>query len=131
MRGVIFFAYLCFLLIRGQEYTYTYPGTPQYDFAYSRHSEKMPSQTFTNPVREFSFIKGIIIGKEEELLISEEIEDEDSGNSAARKYRLLYSGNLTLLNPHILTYLHSCSKASQPFCSLLSNKYLTQRVLRI
>lgn len=131
MKAFVFFAYLCFLLIRGQEHTYTYTGTPQYEFAYSRHSEKMPSQAFKNSVREFTFIKGVDVSKEEEYLISEEIEDDDDSNSATRKYRLLYSGSLTLLSPYILTYLHSWSKPSQPFCSLVSNKYLTQRVLRI
>jgi hypothetical protein len=131
MKGVIFFAYLCFLLIRGQDNAYTYAGTPTYDFAYSRHSEKMPSQTFTNSGQEFSFIKGVIVNKEEELLISEEIEDDDDANSAARKYRLLYNGSLTLLSPYIFTYLHSFSKAPHSFSSQLSDKYLTQRVLRI
>jgi len=131
MKGVIFFIYLCFLLLRGHEHVYTYAGTPGYDFAYSRHSEKMPSQTFANSAREFSFIKGVFVSKEEELLISEEIEDDDNANSSARKYRLLYNGSLTLLSPYIFTYLHSFSKASYSYCSQFSDKYLTQRVLRI
>lgn len=112
MRVAVFFVCL-FLLLPGG-YTYIHTGTA------AQPVVKVQQQKFTREANS---------DKAQEYLITDEVEDEDTHDLSARKYKLLARCYLT--DSCHLQDLYSCSKASQPSCSPLSYKYITQRVLRI
>lgn len=119
MRVVVFFICLCLLTLRGYDYIYTT----------THHTATACTPVPLIEKAHYSVIKDLNPDKEEEFLITDEVEDEDTSNSSARKYILLASCYLAL--PGHLSYLHSGPKTPPAFCHTLSYKYITQGVLRI
>jgi hypothetical protein len=130
MRGAIFFAYLCFLLLRVYDCAYTGIHHHRACCATS-HVEKSQQQKFSHSSSDFTLVEDYGLNREDEYFVADEVDDEDVNNLFAKKPRLLSRYSLSFSDPFILNYLHSCSKASQPFGSLLSDKHITLRVLRI
>jgi len=60
--------------------------------------------------------------------IFSDLEDENSNDPTARKYKLPASGGYTPGASFVLTYRF---RSSKPYYSLFAFKYITQRVLRI
>lgn len=116
MRGVIFFAYLCFLLVKG------------YDFVYTGMLHNSPGYA-THDITKTQQVK--FPGK---CILNEDFEGEDEDKSdypvllrkdkpASRKYLFL---------PHAFIAGHLCCFKNRPyFRSRLLFKYITQRALRI
>lgn len=127
MRGVIFFTYLCLLLLGGYGSAYT---AIHHD-PLSHGIGKTQTVTFTHTRQDYTIIEDNSLTKEAQDIISEEAEDEDARSLFTRKYRSLSRTGLSFSCPFVLSYLHNRSKASQPFGSCLSSKYITLRVLRI
>jgi len=84
---------------------------------------------FTDNKQGMSVVKAINPGEPGDNFISD-IEDEDSNDSTARKYKLLARLSI-LAASFVLTYLLSRFRSSKPYYSLFAFKYITQRVLRI
>lgn len=127
MRVVVFFAILCCLLLRG--YTCIYTGTYKDRISYSlaRNVEAKQRVKFTNKDQGYAVTTSQ--DEETEYLICDNIEDEDTDNGSARKYKLLIRRYLT--PSHTFSYLYGGFKDRPFFLGHLSNKYITQRVLRI
>lgn len=129
MRAVVFFACLCVFLAGGREHICSVAQKNHY-FSSAQHTREFKQQEFTGNSRNYSIIKDINPGKERAYLFTDNIEEEDTNNVFARKYKLLAQSFLTL-SLLVLSYLYGRSKAPRPFFSFLSYKYITQRVLRI
>lgn len=127
MRIAIFLTFLCCLLLRG--YTCISAGTYKDRICYSpaRNIEEKQRVQLTN--KDQGYAINTSQDEEMEYLISENIEDEDTDNGSARKYKLLVRYYLT--PSHTFSYLYGGFKDRPFFLGLLSNKYITQRVLRI
>lgn len=119
MRLAIFFGCLFYLLLGG--YNYYYTAIHHNGSCYS------PAQNIEKA--HCTVIKETHSDKQEEYLITDEVEDEETNNLFARKYKLLAKCYLTL-DCH-LRDLYSSPKAPTAFYSPLSYKYITQGVLRI
>ncbi|MEI3800678.1 hypothetical protein SAMN05660461_4975 [Chitinophaga ginsengisegetis] len=129
MRVAIFFAYLCFLLLRGEGYAFTATHHNDVSNSFARNIEHKHRIKFTDTNQDNSVVSNL--DNEEECLISDDIEEDDADNCLARKYKLLTRYYLALAGPDVLSYLHKCFKAPTPYLGHLSNRYITQSVLRI
>jgi hypothetical protein len=131
MRVVIFFLYMCFLVLSGDDQVYT--GTSHNSIGYSpaQSIEKAQLVGSANGYQDCTVTKNTGSQEEKEYLISVDVEEEDANNYFARKYRLLTQCCLIPSHTFILSYPYNCFKDRLPFSSHLSYKYLTQRVLRI
>lgn len=125
MRLTVFLVCLCVLLLKGYDYVYT--GT----YTSAQHSEDAQLVKFKHTSQDHSLSQDTDPDDDNEYLIGDEPEDDDTDSFFARKYRLLV--NASLINSHLFTlqYLHNCCKAPLNFGSLSSYKYITQQVLRI
>lgn len=123
MRVAVFFACLCILLLKG--YDYVHAATRHHNICCA------PSHNFDKTQQHFTVINDADADKEEEYFVSDDVEDEDPNSLFARKYRLLARCNIIPSYLFISHYLYSCPKARLSFCSALSYKYITQKVLRI
>lgn len=109
MRAVIFFMYLCFLLLKGYDYTYT--GI-HHRMAAVQHNEKA--------------IKPVADAPEEECLFDEEVEEDDEeDHTAVEKCHVQYRYIALSTHTFILRYLYDCRNGR------LRHKYITLRALRI
>ena len=129
MRVAVFFACLCILLLRGDGYIHT--GAHYNSICYTPvlHTEKAQQVKGTDQYD--TVIQNIYPDKNEDLLVDDDVNDEDPNTLIARKYRLL--ATYYLLPDHQFTVrdLHTYARTPQNFCNPLSNKYITQKVLRI
>lgn len=126
MRLTVFLVCLCVLLLKGYDYVYT--GTHHCSTSAQQESQLVK---FKPANQDYSLSQDTDSDDENEYLIGDATEDDDTDSFFARKYRLLV--NAGLINSHLFTlqYLHNCCKAPQNFGSLSSYKYITQQVLRI
>lgn len=131
MRPAIFFGYLCFLLLKGNNAVYT--GTQHNGSCYTQaqQNEKSLQVKFTDTNEDYTTIKNRDADEQKEHMLCEDVEDEDTNDVIARKYRLLASCDLTGANCFNLWYLHTRFKTLQPFYKLLSSTYTIKSVLRI
>lgn len=123
MRVAVFFICLCVLLLKG--YDHVHAATRHHHICYS------PSQQIGSTQQGFTAMLDADSNTEDDYYITDDIEDEDPNSVFARKYRLLARCNVIPSYLFISHYLHSCPKAPLSFCSALSYKYITQKVLRI
>jgi hypothetical protein len=93
------------------------------------HLEKR-NVKFTDNKQGVSVVKAINPGKPGDNFITD-LEDEDSNDPSAWKYRLLARYLYPLAASFILTWFLSRFRSSKPYYSLFAFKYITQRVLRI
>jgi len=131
MRIAVFIICICLLLARGVNDGYIaicHDGV-------SHHLVQQPSKnqpiTFVNNHQDYITTDVNGLNGFEELLINEEEDDEETDKALARKCKPLEAENLI----HFY-FIHTesrpvCCNATKPYYSLLSNKYISQRVLRI
>lgn len=132
MRVFVFFIYLCCLMSLGYDYFHT-TGTLHRTMCYyqAQNIEKKQQANAINTNQSYTFIQDIHPNKEEEFLISDNVEDEDANDLFARKYKLLTRYYLTASNTFSISNFYGGFKEHPPFYSHLSYKYITQRTLRI
>ncbi|MFL5746852.1 MAG: hypothetical protein ACJ751_19395 [Niastella sp.] len=126
MRIAIIIVCVFYILLGG--YNYLYTGISGFNYASLRLVKS--NVKFTDNKQGVSVVKAINPGKPGDNFFSD-IEDEDSNDAAARKYKLLARGLYTLGASFVLTYLFSRFRSSKTYYSLFAFKYITQRVLRI
>lgn len=115
-----------YILLGG--YNYLYAG--MHGFNYSNlHLEKNHLK-FTDNKQGVPIVKAASPGKPGDNAIPD-IEDADSNDSTARKYKILARCLYALAYSFVLTYLFSRFRSSKPYYSLFALKYISQRVLRI
>jgi hypothetical protein len=136
MRVAIFFVYLCFLLIRLDSTIYagTHYNSNSNFYTLIQHVEKKQSVNAISAKQDCFVIEDINLNAEKEYLISDDVEDEDTNNCPAQKYRLLARSHATHAYPSypsILNYLCNCFKVAPSLCIPASDKYILQGVLRI
>jgi len=127
MRVAVFIICLFYLLLGG--YNYAYTGALHHSYSSAWHIKKNHA-TFTNKNQGYTVVKETS-PIQQDLLYIADAEDEDTNNSSARKYKLLARSLYELSYDVVLTQLYSRYKAPESINSLLANKYITQRALRI
>ena len=144
MRVAIFFTYLCFLLLRGNEYAFTAtqdqsvhhtPVENEYVFSATHHlpeTKEITGNRLTTASQrlEYTAIDNTI-DKEEEYMVSDDIEEEDPSNFLVRKYKILARYYEALSCPLLSGYLYKSRNAPPSYKGYLSDIYITQRVLRL
>lgn len=131
MRVVIFFVCLCYLLLGGYNYIYAGPHDHGFRYAQNLHLERNNQSKFIDKKQGYPAVQAANSNQDATNLLPEDLEDEDSNNLFARKFKLQDKGYLTLSGLFLLTYLFSRFKGPRPYYWLLSYKYIHQRVLRI
>ena len=131
MRIVVFLVCMCCLLLSGgrfvkipscQSIVYETPGK------HIETNQQLKSKTSNHP---FVNSNVNIVNGEEEFLIGEEDEDEIVNRQVARKCITLYNGTMASGIILGLSNHQNFCNASRPYYRLSSNKYISQRVLRI
>lgn len=131
MRVVIFFACLCFLLLRGDKCAFSF--TPHHNIC-NNPTQHLNSQWLvkvTDTNQDDTITSDTDLEEEAEYLVSDDVEDDDASNFLVRKYRLLARCDLSHAHLSTLSYLRKYFQAPPPFWGHLSNIYLTQGALRI
>jgi len=126
MKLVVFFVCICYLLLGG--YNYLYTGSHPNSYAAELHFEKSATK-FTDKKQGYPVIRET--SADAAAYIIPEIEEDDSDNFSARKYKLPASEYYTFACPLTIEHLYNSFKECRPYCKLLTYKYITQRVLRI
>ena len=110
---------------------YIASGNEGYRQQLAQQTAKKQPLTFANNNHPYVIpvVNGLNAG--EELLINEEEEDEETDKSLARKCKSLDAENLILSWLSHTSNRHFSCNSTKPYYSLLSNKYISQRVLRI
>jgi hypothetical protein len=129
MRVTVFIICLFYLLLGG--YNYVYTGAHHKSYWSELHIKKNHQAKFTKKNPGSPVVKEASPDQGDAFFIAEDVEDEDTNNLSARKYKLLARSFYTDPNTVILTHLYSRYKAPRPIHGFLSNKYITQRALRI
>jgi hypothetical protein len=111
-------------------YNYLYTGTHHHSYAGILHIEKNHQSKFTEKKQGHPVIKEANSNQQGSNLLAD-IEDEDTSDPAARKYKLLVKLLSALSYSFILTCLYSRFKNPRPYSIVFSYRYITQRVLRI
>lgn len=129
MRAFVFFVYLCFLLLRGNDCVHAAIPTHSIGYSLARPIEKTQSAIFQHADQEQAEIKNTGSNEEKESLLFIDVEDEH--DVLVRKFRSFARSNLT----NTLTFIPGdpwgYSNDRLPFCCHLSYKYLIQRALRV
>ena len=126
MKLVVFFVCICYLLLGG--YNYLYTGSHPYSYAAELHFEKSATK-FTDKKQGYPVLRETAADAGDYVI--PEIEEDDTDNISARKYKVLASDVYAFACPFIILHNYSRFKAPRPYCKLLTYKYITQRVLRI
>jgi hypothetical protein len=126
MRVAIIIVCLFYILFGGYNYLYT----GMHSFSYSSLRLVKSNLKFTDNKQGISVVKAVNPGERGDNSLPD-IEDEDSNDSTARKYKILARCLYALAYSFVLTYLFSRFRSSKPCYSLFAFKYITQRVLRI
>ena len=127
MKLVVFFVCICYLLLGG--YNYLYTGSHHHTCSPVLHFEKSYTK-FTDKKQGYPAVKDASNGEQGAYIIPEIVEDE-TDRIASRKYKLLASYSCALPGTFPLNWLYSRVKTTRRSYNLLTNKYITQRVLRI
>jgi hypothetical protein len=126
MRVAVIIVCLFYILFGGYNYLYTGMN----GFNYSSLRLVKSNVKFTDNKKNTSVVTAMNPGEPGSNFISD-LEDEDSNDPTARKYKLLARCLYTLGASFVLTHLFSRFRSSKPYYSLFAFKYITQRVLRI
>ncbi|WP_295127752.1 hypothetical protein [uncultured Chitinophaga sp.] len=118
-----------YLLLGGYNYMRANHRYLSYDTGTS--IENTHQQKFTNRYLNHLSVKETKLDKTIQYLLADDVEDEETNSSAARKYRLLACFYLSLTSLFVLGNRPTLFKHHGPTPGLLSNKYIAQRVLRI
>jgi hypothetical protein len=127
MRVVIFFLCLCYLLPGG--YNYLYTGSYRHACSPALPIEKSHAK-FTDKKAGYSVVSQAAAGGAGAIVVPD-IEEDDTDNLSARKYKLLASYFYAFTCSSILIHLYSRFKTPRPHYRLLTYEYIKQRVLRI
>ncbi|UYQ92324.1 hypothetical protein MKQ68_19755 [Chitinophaga horti] len=129
MKVVIFLMCMCYLLLGG--YNYIHKGDHPSRYAIADNIDKSFQQKFNTRQEHKSTLSETRPAQTDNYLENESVEDEETGSNLARKYRLLACIYLMLAGLFVTASPQQRLKAHWPFFSLLSDKYITQRVLRL
>jgi len=130
MKAVVFLISICFLLLSGGNASMpVHHNTISY--ASTQHTEKKQAVKFTATNQYCIVFDNIAPNKEVEYFIYEEDEDENVNRTPEKKCKTINNCYLSLPGIIILNNHYNCRNAPRPFYSLQSDKYISQRALRI
>ncbi len=126
MRVAIIIVCMFYILFGG--YNWRYAGMQGFNYSSLRLVKS--NVKFTDNKQGLPVVKAAPPGEPGDAVIPD-IEDEDSNDSTARKYKILARCLYAFGYSFVLTYLFSRFRSSKPYYPLFAFKYITQRVLRI
>jgi hypothetical protein len=124
MRIVVFFVYLCFLLLGGSGNSHA--SIHQSGYKYSQSKLK-----FTDINPGYTFVSDTDADEEDFFIADDDAEDEDSDELFIKKCRLLSQYYSALANQLLLDSNPRSFKAVPFFFGQIADIYLVQRVLKI
>jgi len=133
MRVFVFLTYLYFLLLAGYHYIHTgaHDNRNCYSQSQPQSIEKDRHLKFTDTSQDYTLIEDETPDEAEESLISDEVEDEETNDLSARRYKLLTRYYLIFSVTSPAGTHPSGFREQPPLFSHLPSKYITQRALRI
>lgn len=131
MRGVLFIVFLCFLLLRGYDHTFTGMQYPSICSMPAQQMDNTHQHKRIHINQDHSFSKDNGINQNGDDLLCEEVEEENSNTAFSKKFTLLNKGNPGYAHTIILQHLCNGSMGCVSQSSHLSCKYIMQRTLRI
>ncbi|RTY80871.1 hypothetical protein EKM05_14000 [Flavobacterium sp. GSP27] len=131
MKVVVFFLYLCFHLLGGENYAHAATHDSRVSNALTSSSVKNGEVRFAN--NDYSNSKVISAGfeLEEECFSGENLKNKDSDNFFTNKIDLTRSWYLLFSCQPVLNYYTKNFKIFAPFCGQSNPIYISQGVLRI
>jgi hypothetical protein len=132
MRGVIFFMYLCFLLLKGVGFVHAMVYHDKMNYPPVQYLEKRQRGKCTNTSLSFGAIKDGGSPNEEAIVCDDvEDDDDDASNLSVRKYKMLTGPGAPFPHALVVNYLYGCYTDKLLYYGYLPDKYITQRALRI
>lgn len=101
MRAVFFFVYLCLLTLAGTQPVHATERSVMSGYTQHSFSKKLHWTSFNHAPASISTIRSRNIDTEKEYFFTDGVEDEDTIDLSARKFRLL-ARSLTILPPHFV-----------------------------
>lgn len=131
MRVAVFFVYLCLLLFKGE--IPVYGDTPSHNnngYTFTHFIAQKHQVNYSGISQEYALLEDDLSCAEKEYLVGDDVEDEDTDHSLAKKYRVLVQSYIALYYRSLAGY--RCQRLDIfPDCFASSPRYITQRVLRI
>lgn len=130
MKAIVFFVCLFSLLLNRNDCIYGSTSRLHKNNCSPTNNYKQ-QQKFTNSNRHNTIIENSSSYEKDEYLIDDEVEDKNTNNAFARKFKLLSRRYLLLPDTFILSYLYISLSDQLSISGHLLYRYITQRVLRI
>ncbi len=130
MRVVLFFVCL-FSLLLGRDAAANGMHHKGMRYSIAQKTDNTRRARFPDIHRHRTKVRETDLEKGAEQFARDRVEDEDTSNFSARKYKLLARFYLALSCRSVLSYLHTRFETPPPFTAHLSDRYIVQRTLRI
>jgi hypothetical protein len=125
MRVVVFLVFLCFLLLRGNG-----EGADRHNGVGDAFTKNVAS-TIKSIHDDYLVISDTDSNTEKEFIVSDGVDDENTDNSFARKYKLLAGYHTAYACYAALSTDYDSCKTFPSFYGQSSHKYILQRALRL
>jgi hypothetical protein len=131
MRAIVFYIYLCFLLLFGGNFSYADAQHGVVNHSFTQHLSEKPQVKLLNP------IKNSVVTEYTDIDLEEEFHSDDDHNDGTANKVL--AENRSVLNHWYLIFYHQIIfkdysqriKIFAPFCGYSNPIYIRQQVLRI
>ena len=131
MRVAVFFLYLFLFLLKGGECSQTVAASYNSGYAYAQHNHIAQSIEYTTTDDVRTIYNTNRDHQNENFIMEDEVEDGDTNDSFARKFKLLDKYCSIHFCQSTAGYLINRSKSALSFYGRVSYKYILQRVLRV
>ena len=131
MRLAIFFVYLCFFLLKGGDHVHAVVSSYTDGYAHAQYIQISQPVAAAISCDAGTVINNTGTDNQNQFLIIDDVEDEDTNNFFARKFKTLARYYTALSCQSTLGYPINRSKVAPSFCGRISYKYILQRVLRV
>ena len=128
---IIIICLLYVLLMGGRKYSFTGYSNNTIACFTDKDIKKHHLVANVNAILNNTSYKTTSPENEDEYIVDDSIEDEDSNSLLLRKFRLLASNNLTVTRSFVRCDLHKCFKAPDHLGFHLNYKYITHRAIKV
>lgn len=131
MRAIVFYIYLCFLLLCGGNFSYADTQHGVVNHSFTQHLPEKQQLKLSNPIKNSVVTEIADIDLDEEFHIDDDHNDGTANKVLAENRSVLNNWYLTFSSQIIFKDYSKRIKIFAPFCGYSNPIYITQRVLRI
>lgn len=131
MRVAVFFVYLCFFLLKGDGFAHAVGPSPANGYNHVQHIQTTGPTVPTTCSDAGIIINNAHTNDQPVYLICDDVEEENTNDFFARKFKLLVRSYSALSYHFAFDYPTNRSKAALSFYGRVFYKYILQRVLRV